>query len=188
LTTDVGQHQMWVAQMYPFTEPRTLLTSGGLGTMGFGIPAAIGAALARPDRRVVCVTGDGSLLMNLQELATLAELSSRLTVVVLNNGHLGLVRQQQELFYGERYHASRFHAEPDFATIARGFGIRAFDLASGRDGDEPALVRALHDESGPTLINIAIPASENVLPIVPPGAANRDMVTRGPDRPRISAP
>jgi acetolactate synthase-1/2/3 large subunit len=173
VTTDVGQHQMWVAQTYPFTEPRTLLTSGGLGTMGFGLPAAIGAALARPGERVLCITGDGSLLMNVQELATLAELALRVTIVVLNNGHLGLVRQQQELFYGERYCASRFRAEPDFASIARGFGIRGVDVSAG---DHAGLAEALAHGDGPSLINVAIPAAENVLPMVPPGAANRDMI------------
>ena len=98
--TDVGQHQMWVAQGYPFAEPGTFLTSGGLGTMGFGLPAAIGAALANPGRRVLCISGDGSFQMNIQELATLAELGLPVTILLLNNGHLGLVRQQQELFYG----------------------------------------------------------------------------------------
>ena len=113
--------------------PRQWLTSGGLGTMGFGLPAAIGAALAAPERTVVCFTGDGSLLMNLQELATAAEEDVNVKVILLNNGHLGLVRQQQQLFYGGRYHASRFHAEPDFAAIARGFGVAAYDLGAADD-------------------------------------------------------
>ena len=127
ITTDVGQHQMWTAMHYPFQNPRTLQTSGGLGTMGFGLPAAIGAALASPDRRVVCISGDGSILMNIQELAT-AELNLDVTVIVFNNEHLGLVRQQQELFYGGRYHASSFHACPNFAAIAEGFGVKGYDL------------------------------------------------------------
>jgi acetolactate synthase-1/2/3 large subunit len=186
MTTDVGQHQMWVAQMYPFMQPRTLLTSGGLGTMGFGVPAAIGAALARPGERVVCVTGDGSLLMNVQELATLAELSLPVTVVVLNNGHLGLVRQQQELFYGQRYHASRFDVEPDFAAIARGFGIRAVDVSSDPT-DVSALSRAFEDVGTPLLVNVTIPPAENVLPMVPSGAANRDMIGARIDGPTVTA-
>ncbi|MDR0352185.1 MAG: acetolactate synthase large subunit, partial [Opitutaceae bacterium] len=124
VTTDVGQHQMWVAQAWPFRHPRTLLTSGGLGTMGFGLPAAIGAALAAPGRRVACVSGDGSLLMNLQELAALADLGLPVAVLVFNNAHLGLVRQQQELFFGRRYSASRFDTVPDFAALARAFGLR----------------------------------------------------------------
>ena len=106
ITTDVGQHQMWAAQAYPFTRPRQWLTSGGLGTMGFGLPAAIGAAIACPGRTVVCFSGDGSLLMNVQELATAAEEGVDVKIILLNNAQLGLVRQQQQLFYGGRYHAS----------------------------------------------------------------------------------
>jgi acetolactate synthase-1/2/3 large subunit len=174
VTTDVGQHQMWVAQAYPFAWPRQLLTSGGLGTMGFGLPAAIGASLAQPGRTVVCFTGDGSLLMNLQELATAAEEDVEVKIVVLNNRHLGLVRQQQQLFYGGRYHASRFHAEPDFAAIARGFGIEAIDLG-GMDDPLAALAFAMRRQ-GPCLINVPIAAETNVYPMVPPGAANRDMI------------
>src|SRR5262249_10651673 len=142
VTSDVGQHQMWAAQAFPFSRPRQWLTSGGLGTMGFGLPAAIGAALALPDRRVVCFTGDGSLLMNVQELATLAEEELDVKIVLLNNAHLGLVRQQQQLFYGARSHASRFPAEPDFAAIARGFGIEAHDLGATAE-PHTVLARAL---------------------------------------------
>lgn len=174
ITTDVGQHQMFVAQAFPFNRPRQLLTSGGLGTMGFGLPAAIGAALAMPGRQAVCFSGDGSLLMNLQELATAAEESLDVKVVLLNNARLGLVRQQQQLFYGGRYHASRFHAEPDFAAIARGFGIAAHDL--GRSDDPLATLARAFAEPGPCLINIPIAPEENVYPMVPPGGANRDMI------------
>jgi acetolactate synthase-1/2/3 large subunit len=168
---------MWVAQAYPFARPRQWLTSGGLGTMGFGLPAAIGAALAEPHRTVVCFTGDGSLLMNVQELATAAEEGVNVKVILLNNGHLGLVRQQQQLFYGGRYSASRFHAEPDFAAIARGFGVAAYDLGVA---DDPlaALADALR-APGPCLVNVPIAAEENVYPMVPPGAANRDMICGG---------
>ncbi len=174
VTTDVGQHQMWAAQAFPFTRPRQWLTSGGLGTMGFGLPAAIGAALACPGRSVVCFSGDGSLLMNVQELATAAEENVDVKVVLLNNAHLGLVRQQQELFYGGRYHASRFHAEPDFVTIARGFGVRAWDLGAAADA-RGTLAQAL-GEPGPCLVNVPIDAAVNVYPMVPPGGANRDMI------------
>jgi acetolactate synthase-1/2/3 large subunit len=176
VTTDVGQHQMWVAQYYPFMKPRTLQTSGGLGTMGFGLPAALGAALAKPDSPVICVSGDGSLLMNIQELATLAECGANVKVVLMNNGHLGLVRQQQTLFYGARYSASRFHAETDFVGIAKAFGIAGIELAETAD-PRAALAEALASP-GPALINVPIHPMENVLPMVPPGAANRDMIER----------
>ena len=175
MTTDVGQHQMWVAQAYPFRRPRTLLTSGGLGTMGFGLPAAIGAALAAPGRRVACVSGDGSILMNLQELATLAELDLPVAIVVLNNAHLGLVRQQQELFYGQRYSASRFATTPDFAAIARGFGLRGVRLDP--TGDPLAEFAAALAEPGPCLIDVPIEDAANVYPMVPPGAANHQTIT-----------
>jgi len=178
ITSDVGQHQMWVAQAFPFARPRQWLTSGGLGTMGFGLPAAIGAALAAPERTVICFTGDGSLLMNLQELATAAEEEVNVKVILLNNGHLGLVRQQQQLFYGGRYHASRFHAEPDFAAIARGFGIDAYDLETTA-APAAMLAAALHTR-GPCLVNVPIAAEANVYPMVPPGAANRDMIDLRP--------
>jgi acetolactate synthase-1/2/3 large subunit len=174
VTSDVGQHQMWVAQAYPFDTPRQWLTSGGLGTMGFGLPAAIGAALARPDQTVVCFSGDGSLLMNLQELATAAEENVAVKVILLNNAHLGLVRQQQELFYGGRYHASRFQVAADFVAIARGFGVDGLELGDCADPLD-ALRRALN-EPGPCLINVPIGCEENVYPMVPPGAANCEMI------------
>lgn len=175
ITTDVGQHQMWVAQAYPFSHPRTLLTSGGLGTMGFGLPAAIGAALACPSRRVACVSGDGSILMNIQELATLAELDLPVAIAVFNNAHLGLVRQQQELFYGQRYSASRFAQSPDFAAVARAFGLRGVRLDPHRD-PLGTLAEAL-EGSGPCLIEIPIEDETNVFPMVPPGAANHQTIT-----------
>jgi len=174
VTSDVGQHQMYVAQAFPFSFPRQWLTSGGLGTMGFGLPAAIGAALARPDREVVCFSGDGSLLMNLSELATAAEEGVNVKLVLFNNGLHGLVHQQQALFLGRRFIADRFRARPDFAALARGFGVPAVDLGTASD---PAaeLARALA-RPGPCLINAPIADDELVLPMVPPGAANREMI------------
>ncbi len=174
ITTDVGQHQMWAAQAYPLRKPRRWLTSGGLGTMGFGLPAAIGAALAEPDARVVCISGDGSLLMNIQELATLAEEDLNVKVLLLNNDHLGLVRQQQELFYGARIFASKFHATPDFAAIARGFGVAGCDL--GTTDDPLSMLQEALSSEGPCLINCPIAGEEKVFPMVPPGAANKDMI------------
>jgi len=174
VSTDVGQHQMWMAQGYPVRQPRTFLTSGGLGTMGFGLPAAIGGALAAPGRRTVCVSGDGSILMNVQELATLVELNLDVTVIILNNNRLGMVRQQQELFYGKRYEASIFERQPDFAALARAFGIRAFDFE--QTADIAANLKEVFSRRGPCLINLPIDPNENVYPIVPPGAANVDMI------------
>ncbi len=173
--TDVGQHQMWVAQTYPFRRPRTFLTSGGLGTMGFGLPAAIGAALANPERKVLCFTGDGSIQMNIQELATLADLNLDVTVVVMNNQHLGLVRQQQELFYGMNYVASRYGRRLDFAAIGREFGIEGCNLSIV---DRPfEAIKEGFDSPGPRIIDIPVPAQANVFPMVPPGAPNRRMIT-----------
>lgn len=174
ITTDVGQHQMWTAQAYPFMQPRTFLTSGGLGTMGFGLPAAIGAALANPKRKVICFSGDGSILMNIQELATLAELNLNVTIVLLNNGHLGLVRQQQELFYDGNYIASKFDIQTDFAAIAKGFGLAGIDLGKASD-PHTALQNALESQR-PCLINVPIDFKELVTPMVPPGKANIEMI------------
>lgn len=174
ITTDVGQHQMWVAQAYPFRRPRQWFTSGGLGTMGFGVPAAIGAALAEPDRTVVCFTGDGSFKMNIQELATLAEQGLNVKIVLMNNNSLGLVYQQQTLFYGKRTFASKYRVEPDFLKIAEGFGIPGIDLDAAAN-PRAALAQALQ-APGPCLIHASINREEFVYPMVPPGAANTEMI------------
>lgn len=173
ITTDVGQHQMWVAQSYPFTRPERWLTSGGLGTMGFGLPAAIGAALALPESGAVCFTGDGSLLMNIQELATLVELGLNVKTLVMDNAALGMVRQQQQLFYQGRYSNSLYAQKPDFAAIASAFGVPAWDL--GR-GDPQRMLQDAFAQPGPALIRVPIAAEELVLPMVPAGAANTEMI------------
>ena len=174
IATDVGQHQMWVAQAYPLRRPRQWLTSGGLGTMGFGVPTAIGAALAEPGRTVVCFTGDGSILMNIQELVTAAEENVNLKIVLLDNASLGLVHQQQTLFYGERLFASQFRASPDFIKIAQGFGIAAVDLDQSANPCA-ALMDAI-SRPGPCLIHASIDVEQKVFPMVPPGAANHEMI------------
>ncbi len=174
ITTDVGQHQMWVAQAYPLRRPRQWLTSGGLGTMGFGLPAAIGAALAEPQRTVVCFTGDGSILMNVQEFATAAEEEANVKVVLMNNASLGLVFQQQTMFYGERIFASKFRGMPDFIKVAEGFGWQTLDLDNA--GDPSSALRAALSLPGPVLIHASIDRHEQVLPMVAPGAANKDMI------------
>ena len=142
--------------------------------MGFGLPSAIGAALACPDKRIICISGDGSILMNIQELATLAELGLNVTVIVMNNGHLGLVRQQQEMFYGQNYIASRFVKRHNFAAIGNAFGIQSYIL-DGAESPFPILERALF-EHGPAVIDAYVHEADNVLPIVPPGAANYEMI------------
>jgi len=174
ITTDVGQHQMWVAQTWPFRKPRTFISSSGLGTMGFGVPAAIGAALGNPDKKVVCFSGDGSILMNIQELVTMGENNLNITILVFNNQSLGLVRQHQELFFSKNYMATRFQSKPDFAAIAQAFGIQSKDLATSADPVED-MEKALRHQ-GPVLVNIPISTSENVLPMVKPGAPNKDMI------------
>jgi len=172
--TDVGQHQMRTAQVYPFKHPRQWLTSGGLGTMGFGMPAAIGAAFAAPDRTVLCFSGDGSIMMNIQELATAMEHDVNVKIILTNNNALGLVRQQQDLFYGKRYFASDYTRGVDFMKIAEGFGIKAYDFT---ESDDPAetLAKAIA-EPGPALIHVPISPDEPVYPMVPPGAANTEMI------------
>ncbi|AKP25129.1 acetolactate synthase I, large subunit [Leptospira interrogans serovar Manilae] len=174
ITTDVGQYQMWVAQYYPFRKQGSFLTSGGLGTMGFGLPAAIGAALVFPEKRIVCISGDGSILMNIQELDTLRELNLDVTILLINNGHLGLVRQQQELFFSSRFSASKFVIPANFIKIASSFGIPSFELSnecSQVEILEQALIR-----KGPSFVLLQVEPDLQVLPMVPPGKANREMI------------
>lgn len=170
VTTDVGQHQMWSAQYYPVEAPRTFLTSGSLGTMGFGLPAAIGAALANPKKRVVCISGDGSILMNVQELATLAEHELNVTVIVLENGVLGMVHQQQEYLFKKNYSASEFIKSPDLLKIAEGFGIDSVNANEDKDWAKTAFAK------GPHFVRLNIERDENVLPFVPGGKANIDAI------------
>ncbi len=174
LATDVGQHQMWAAQAWPFARSRQFLTSGGLGTMGFGLPTAIGAALAQPDRTVVCITGDGSILMNIQELVTAVEEQANVKLIVMDNQSLGLVHQQQELFYGNRIFASDFRRGVDFAAVAEGFGMPAVRL--GRCDNPRAALHYALTTPGPCLVHAPIDVAEKVYPMVPPGAANSQMI------------
>ena len=174
ITTDVGQHQMWTAQAYPLNRPRQWLTSGGLGTMGFGLPAAVGAALANPDRKVICFSGDGSLMMNIQEMATAAENQLDVKIILMNNEALGLVYQQQSLFYQQGVFAATYPGMINFMQIAAGFGLQTCDL--NHEADPQAALQAIIDRPGPALIHVRIDAEEKVYPMVPPGAANTEMV------------
>ena len=172
VTTDVGQHQMWTAQYYPIENPRQLLTSGCLGTMGFGLPAAIGASLANPDKRVICFSGDGSIMMNVQEMATLAEQNLDVTIVVLDNGALGMVRQQQEILFDKNYSASIYKKSPNLMKIAEGFGIEAVDVYSPNWNK----IAFPPKGSGPRFVHCPIEMAELVLPFVPAGKANIEAI------------
>ncbi len=173
-TTDVGQHQMWAAQYYPVERPRSFLTSGSLGTMGFGLPTAIGASVANPDCRVVCFSGDGSIMMNVQEMATLAELNLPVTVIVFQNGTLGMVYQQQKFLFDKNYSASVFGRSPDLLEIARGFGIEAIDADSDAEWYKKAFDN--NRQNKPCFVRVSVDSEENVLPFVPGGKANIDSI------------
>ena len=173
-TTDVGQHQMWAAQYYPVERPRSFLTSGSLGTMGFGLPAAIGAAIANPSKRIVCFSGDGSIMMNVQEMATLAELNLPVTIIVFQNGTLGMVYQQQKFLFDKNYSASVFGRSPDLLSIARGFGLEVIDADSDAEWYKKAFDN--NRQNKPCFVRISVDSEENVLPFVPGGKANIDSI------------
>ncbi|MGA7121048.1 MAG: acetolactate synthase 2 catalytic subunit [Polyangiaceae bacterium] len=184
-TCDVGQHQMWVAQHVHFDSPDRHLTSGGLGAMGFGIPAAVGACFARPGSLVVTVTGDGSIMMNLQELATIVRYALPLRIVLIDNRGLGLVRQWQELFHEERYSEIDLSDNPDFVRVAEAFGIPAFRVDRA-DQVEHAVERIVGGP-GPLLCHVVVDPAANVWPIVRPGAANSSMLDDDHKAPRPAA-
>jgi acetolactate synthase-1/2/3 large subunit len=174
VTSDVGQHQMWAAQYWHFSKPRRWINSGGLGTMGFGLPAAMGAKVGCPDETVVCIAGDGSVQMNMQELATCAQDGIAVKVFIMNNGYLGMVRQWQELFWDNRYSHVDMGNYPDFVKLAEAYGATGM-----RFTDKSTLVddmRTALDTEGPVLVDVRVTREENVYPMIPAGQAARDMV------------
>ncbi|MGA8567085.1 MAG: biosynthetic-type acetolactate synthase large subunit [Candidatus Binataceae bacterium] len=173
VATDVGQHQMWVAQLFPFEKPRSFLTSGGLGTMGYGLPAGIGAKFAAPDRRVVVVSGDGSIQMNIQELGTAVQYNVDIKVIILNNYFLGMVRQWQEKFYQERYSYSAMSV-PNFVMLAEAYGARGFRIE--KQSELARTMKEAFATPGPVLIDVVIPKEEAVMPMIPPGGAMSEML------------
>ena len=174
ISTEVGQNQMWAAQFYTYKKPRTLLTSGGLGTMGYGFPAAIGAQFAFPDKLVVDIAGDGSIQMNIQELATAVSYNVPVKIVILNNGYLGMVRQWQELFYHKNYCATCLHTNPDFVALAKAYGAAGYLVEKAEDLE--STLEAAFAYPGPVIVDVRVEPEENVAPMVPAGAALSEML------------
>jgi acetolactate synthase-1/2/3 large subunit len=181
-TTDVGQHQMWSAQFLK-NGPRRWISSAGLGTMGFGLPAAMGAKIALPHEQVICIAGDASIQMNIQELGTLTQHGINVKTVILNNGWQGMVRQWQEAFYGERYSSSNMEVGmPDFVRLAEAYGVKGM-LIESRDELKDAIAEILA-HNGPVLADIRVNRNENCYPMVAPGKSNAQMVGL-PERPKL---
>lgn len=180
ITTDVGQHQMWAAQYIKYNKPYHWMSSGGLGTMGYGMPSAMGVQIAHPDELVMCVTGEASLMMNIQELSTIKQYRLPIKIFILNNRYMGMVRQWQQMFHGERYSESYMDSLPDFVKLAEAYGIKALRC------DDPKKVDATIEEmltiDGPVLVDMMVDQNENVYPMIPAGAAHNELLL-GPDEP-----
>ena len=174
ITTEVGQHQMWAAQFFKYTKPRTFLSSGGLGTMGYGLPAAMGAQIAMPDKKVVGIAGDGSIQMNSQEFATIVQNKLPVKIIILNNCYLGMVRQWQELFFKQNYMCTCMEAQPDFVKLADAYGAEGYRITEVADLI-PTLTKALASPN-PAIVDVRVAREENVYPMVPAGAALDEML------------
>ncbi|HMF76963.1 MAG TPA: thiamine pyrophosphate-dependent enzyme, partial [Bryobacteraceae bacterium] len=178
VASDVGQHQMWAAQLIRFNEPRLWINSGGLGSMGFGLPAAIGAQFARPDKLVFAIVGDGGFQMSIPELATIVNHALPIKIIVMNNGYLGMVRQWQELFYNNRLSEVKLSSFPDVEKLAGAYGFKGRTVSSV--DEMPGALKQAVDEPGPYLLNVKVSPFENVFPMVPSGGAINEMVLRPP--------
>lgn len=174
ICTEVGQNQMWAAQFYDHDKPRTFITSGGLGTMGYGLPAAMGAQIAFPDKLVVDIAGDGSIQMNIQEMATLVENRLPVKILILNNTYLGMVRQWQELFYKRNYSFTNMKGQPDFVKLAEAYGAEGYRIRTEAELDD--ILRKALASPNPAIIDVAVEPEEDVYPMVPAGAALDEML------------
>ena len=174
VTSDVGQHQMWAAQYFHFGAPRLWINSGGAGTMGFGLPSAMGAKVARPDDQVICIAGDGSIIMNIQEMATCVTEGINVKVFIMNNGYLGMVRQWQELFWDRRYSSVEMGPSPDWVKLAEAFGAKGMLIE--KESELMAGLKECLDHDGPVVCDVRVTQEENCYPMIPAGQAARDMV------------
>ena len=177
-TTDVGQHQMWSAQFLKFDQPNRWMTSGGLGTMGYGMPSAVGVQIAHPEALVVCVTGEASIMMNIQELSTIMQYRLPVKIFILNNRYMGMVRQWQEMFHGSRYSESYMDSLPDFVKLAEAYGMKGLRCEHPRDVDKT--IQEMIDTPGPVIVDMMVDQNENVYPMIPAGAAHYELVL-GPE-------